>query len=130
MGKKKTTQKSNPDSLKEAGNKAFANKNYEEAVRQYTQAIEITIEKPNHIYFANRANAELELLMFEECIADCNQAIKIEPTFIKSYFRKAKALINQQKMVQAMETLKEGREIDPDCIEIREMIQETEMEIE
>jgi hypothetical protein len=33
MGKKKTTQKTNPDSLKEAGNKAFANKNYEEAVR-------------------------------------------------------------------------------------------------
>lgn len=57
-------------------------------------AIEITQEKPNHIYFANRANAELELLLFEECIADCNSAIKIEPSFIKSYFRKAKALMN------------------------------------
>jgi tetratricopeptide (TPR) repeat protein len=112
--------------LKEAGNKAFANKNFEDAVRQYTMAIEITIEKPNHIYFANRANAELELLMWEECIADCNQAIKIEPTFIKSYFRKAKALINQSKLLQAMETLKEGREIDPDSVEIREMIQEVE----
>ena len=93
-------------------------------------AIEITIEKPNHIYFANRANAELELLMWEECIADCNQAIQIEPTFIKSYFRKAKALINQSKLLQAMETLKQGREIDPDSIEIKEMIQEVEQEIE
>ena len=74
MGKKKQT-KNNPDSLKEAGNKAFMNKNYEEAVKQYTMAIEITLDKPNHIYFANRANAELELMMFEECIADCNQAI-------------------------------------------------------
>lgn len=67
--------KNNPDTLKEAGNKAFANKNYEEAVKQYTMAIEITLEKPNHIYYANRANAELEMMLFEECIADCNQAI-------------------------------------------------------
>jgi hypothetical protein len=56
--------------------------------------------------------------------------MEIEPSFIKSYFRKAKALINQQKMIDAMETLKKGREMDPDCIEIREMIQEVEMEIE
>lgn len=94
MGKKKPVNKNNPDTLKEAGNKAFANKNYEEAVKQYTMAIEISLEAPNHIYFANRANAELELMLFEECILDCNQAIQIDPSFIKSYFRKAKALIN------------------------------------
>lgn len=95
MGKKKSAVKlNNADSLKEAGNKAFAIKNYEEAVKQYTMAIEITLEAPNHIYFANRANAELELSLFEECILDCNQAIQIEPNFIKSYFRKAKAYMN------------------------------------
>jgi hypothetical protein len=33
-------------------------------------------------------------------------------------------------MVEAMDTLKRGREIDPDCVEIREMIQEVEIEIE
>ena len=57
-GKKDNT---NPETLKEAGNKAFLAKNYEEAVKQYTMAIEITLETPNHIYFANRANAHLEL---------------------------------------------------------------------
>ena len=129
MGKKKQT-KNNPDSLKEAGNKAFMNKNYEEAVKQYTMAIEITLDKPNHIYFANRANAELELMMFEECIADCNQAIQIEPTFIKSYIRKAKALINQQKLEQAMETLKQGHQVDPNSPDLNELIKEVEIELE
>ena len=57
-GKKDNT---NPETIKEAGNKAFLAKNYEEAVKQYTMAIEITLETPNHIYFANRANAHLEL---------------------------------------------------------------------
>ena len=35
MGKKKP-DKTNPDALKEAGNKAFAKKNYDEAVKFYT----------------------------------------------------------------------------------------------
>ena len=72
MGKKKPASKNNPEALKEAGNKAFTNLNYPEAVKQYTLAIEITLEKPNHVYFSNRANAYLEMNMYEECIADCN----------------------------------------------------------
>jgi hypothetical protein len=56
-------------------------------------AIEITLEKPNHIYFSNRANAYLEMQAYEECIGDCNQAITIEPQFVKPYYRKAKAFI-------------------------------------
>ena len=72
---KKAVNKNDPDALKDAGNKAFANKNFEEAIKQYTLAIEITLDKPNHIFYANRANAQLELCNYEECIADCNQAI-------------------------------------------------------
>ena len=79
--------------MKEAGNKAFQAKNYEEAINQYTKAIESTLENPNHIYFANRANAQLELKNYEECINDCNKAIEIDASFIKSYYRKAKALV-------------------------------------
>jgi len=91
MGKKKAVNKNNPDALKQAGNKAFDLKQYEEAVSQYTMAIEITLDNPNHVYYANRANAYLELFNNEECINDCNKAISIEPTYSKSYYRKAKA---------------------------------------
>ena len=96
MPKKKTNKTNNPDALKDAGNKFFATGNFEDAVKQYTMAIEITIEQPNHIYFANRANAYLEMSKFEECIKDCDQAIKIDPTFAKAYYRKAKAMVNLQ----------------------------------
>ena len=75
MPKKKKASKANPDAFKEAGNKAFVAKDFEEAIRQYTTAIEMTLEQPNHVYFANRANAQLELGNYDECIADCNQAI-------------------------------------------------------
>ena len=36
MGKKKTVSKTNPDALKEQGNKAFALGSFEEAVKLYT----------------------------------------------------------------------------------------------
>ena len=42
MGKKKTVDANNPDALKEAGNKAFGQKNFEEAVKSYTMAIELS----------------------------------------------------------------------------------------
>lgn len=77
MGKKKVVNKNNPNALKDAGNKAFASGNFEEAVKQYTMAIEITLEEPNHIFFANRANAYLEMGYFEECIKDCDKSIEI-----------------------------------------------------
>jgi len=75
MGKKKVQNKNDPEAIKEAGNKAFMAKNFNEAIKLYTVAIEITLDKPSPIYYANRANAHLELFNIEECIADCNQAI-------------------------------------------------------
>lgn len=107
MGKKKAINKNNPEALKEAGNKAFLAKNYQEAIKQYTAAIGLS---PNHIYYANRANAYLELEKFEECIEDCVKAIEIDKSFSKSYYRQAKALINLQRLTEALEVLKQGLE--------------------
>ena len=41
-----------------------------------------------HITFANRANAKLEMRDYNQCFEDCDTAIKIDPTFIKSYYIK------------------------------------------
>ena len=81
---------SNPEVLKEQGNKDFMLKHYDDAIKNYTAAIELTTENPNHVYFANRANAYLETADNNKCIEDCEMAIKIEPKYVKSYFRKAK----------------------------------------
>ena len=53
----------------------------------------MTVDAPNAIYFANRANAYLELRNFDDCITDCDAAIKIDKNYSKTYLRKAKALI-------------------------------------
>lgn len=40
---------------KEKGNKAFAAKNYDLAIKSYTDAI--SIDPSNHVYFSNRSAA-------------------------------------------------------------------------
>ena len=81
-----------PEQHKDNGNKHFGNQNYTEAIEEYTQAIDKSKDAPNHVYYANRANVYMTLHRNEECIADCDQAIKIDASYSKSYFRKAKAL--------------------------------------
>jgi histone-lysine N-methyltransferase SETD3 len=129
MPKKKTVNKNNPEALKEAGNKAFAAKNFTEAIKQYTMAIEITIDQPNHVFYANRANCFLETEQYEECIQDCNKAIGIEPTFPKAFFRKAKALFYQQKVQEAVETINAGLEMDPTNEQMLNLKKEIDEEI-
>ena len=114
MGKKKPAAKVTPDAYKETGNKAFAAKNYDEAVKQYTQAIELAGDKPNHVYFSNRANAYLELFMFQKSISDCDKAIEIDNTFAKSYFRKAKALSSLDQLVEAKHIAEQAMKLDPE----------------
>ena len=48
MGKKKPASKNNPEALKEAGNKAFTNLNYPEAVKQYTMAIDLRLNPASY----------------------------------------------------------------------------------
>ena len=90
-----------PESYKLAGNKAFGAKEFHKAIKLYTKAIMASQEKPCHIYFANRANASLQLKRYAECISDCNTAININPLFIKSYIRKCNALICESKLDEA-----------------------------
>ena len=61
---KKNYVKEFANTLKDAGNKAFMTKDFDEAVKQYSAAIEMANgnqECPNHVYYSNRANAYLEL---------------------------------------------------------------------
>lgn len=119
MGKKKPS-KSNPDALKEEGNKAFANGSYQMAIDFYSQAIDL---KQSHIYYANRANAHLELGNFENCIQDCDEAIKIEPSFVKSYIRKGNALFNSKRVTEAKDAFEQALKIES-TDEIKNLIEE------
>ena len=86
----------------------------------YTQAIEKS-SSTSHIYFANRANALLELCENERCIADCQEAIAIDKTFIKAYYRQALALMGLNRVNEAKSVLDQALQIDSENELIKEL---------
>ena len=71
----------------------------------------------------------MELKKYEDCIADCDKAIELEPTFIKSYYRKAKALFKQAKGDAALETGSLGLQYEPNNEHLRALVMQIAREV-
>jgi tetratricopeptide (TPR) repeat protein len=76
--------------MKAKGNSAFKNKNFEEAVDFYTQAIEL--DQQDVSFYSNRAACYLNLKKYEEALQDGTKCVELNPKFAKGYVRKAMAL--------------------------------------
>jgi len=63
------------DALKEQGNKAFKEGDYQAAEELYTQACQRFSRNP--LLFTNRANARLKLQRWEGAVNDCLKSIEI-----------------------------------------------------
>ena len=69
-------QRERAESCKDAGNRAFKEGKFEEAIRQYGAAIEADPKKAT--YFSNRAMASLKVMNFAAAEEDCSRALKLE----------------------------------------------------
>ena len=74
------------DEAREKGNELFKAGNYVEAVKFYTESIKRNDEDPKN--FSNRAACYMKLMALPEADRDCDEAIKIDPSFVKAYIRK------------------------------------------
>jgi tetratricopeptide (TPR) repeat protein len=60
--------------FKNLGNEAFKNKQYEEAIKYFTQAIECN---PNdHTFFSNRSGSYANSGQYQKALEDANACIK------------------------------------------------------
>ncbi|OAC99915.1 hypothetical protein MUCCIDRAFT_147886, partial [Mucor lusitanicus CBS 277.49] len=73
-------------SLKTKGNQAFAEKRYQQAIQLYTQAIRFLADP---IFYSNRAACYANLNQPDRVIADCTEALRLNPTYIKALQRRA-----------------------------------------
>ncbi|GAN04381.1 mitochondrial TOM complex subunit Tom70 [Mucor ambiguus] len=73
-------------SLKTKGNQAFARKKYQQAVQLYTQAIRFLADP---IFYSNRAACYANLGQLDRVIADCSEALRLNPTYLKALQRRA-----------------------------------------
>ncbi|KAF0982283.1 hypothetical protein FDP41_011213 [Naegleria fowleri] len=75
-------------SHKEEGNKFFKLKKYDRAIEEYSKAIQYD---PNGaVYYSNRSACYQHVGEYRAMIRDAQQALRIDPTLAKAYFRLAK----------------------------------------
>ncbi|KAG2190787.1 hypothetical protein INT46_001339 [Mucor plumbeus] len=76
-------------SLKTKGNAKFSGKSYEEAAELYTLALQY---KADPIFYSNRAACYANLGYNDRVIDDCNEALRLDPVYVKALNRRAHAL--------------------------------------
>lgn len=105
---------------KKAGNEAYGKKDYETAIKFYTEAIEL--DPQNHIYYSNRSLCYAETKKLDEAKADADLCIKIEPSFVKGYHRLANALFLAGKLDEATAAVRQGLQKDSNMTELNKLL--------
>jgi len=93
---------------KKLGNAAYKVKDWDTAIKHYTNAIEL--DGTNHTFFSNRSACYAGKGEHANSLADAEQVILLNPTFVKGYTRKALALRQLDRMEEAINTYKAGIE--------------------
>jgi stress-induced-phosphoprotein 1 len=99
-----------PEKLKGLGNEALKNRQFEEAISFYGEAINAAESQnlPVHVYYSNRAAAQLNLQNFQAALDDSEACIKSKPDWPKGYGRKGNALHNLRRYAEAEAAYKDG----------------------
>ncbi|KAK1924478.1 chaperone [Papiliotrema laurentii] len=109
------------EAAREEGNTAFKAGLYADAVKHYTEAIKRLPTEAKS--YNNRAAAYTKLLAMPEALRDAEEAIKIDPKFVKAYIRKALTQQAMKEHTKALETLQKATEIDVEKKHTRELEQ-------
>lgn len=81
---------------KEEGNEVYKLCKFADAVKLYTEALEIDAlnKKTNAKLYFNRATAFSRLAKVKEAIADCSSALDLDETYLKALLRRAKCYMD------------------------------------
>ncbi|KAJ1852802.1 HSP70/90 co-chaperone [Coemansia sp. RSA 2703] len=107
--------------LKTEGNDQFKLRNYREAVKFYTRALEYDGHENRALkvsLLTNRAAANLELQNYGRVLEDCAEALRREPNTPKALFRSARACLALEKFDEARECCKWALDVQPENQEV------------
>ena len=85
---------SGPERIKEAGDKAFKEANFEGAIEKYTKCLDSLTDQTSDLAlkcFGNRAACYKQLSNFDNTIADCTAVLEVRENDVKALIRRAQA---------------------------------------
>lgn len=99
------------EKYKVLGNVAMQQDKPDQAVIEYSKAIEL--DNSNPVYYCNRAASNNKLQNYKLALRDCQIAIKIDPHYAKAYGRMGLAYTQMNNYKAALEAYTKAAELDP-----------------
>lgn len=109
------------------GNKLFGDGMYEEALLKYDCAIQLAPEMSSSseirsICHNNRATCFFKLGKYEYTVKECNKALELNPTYMKSLFKRGEAYEKLENYDEAISDMKKILELDPSSYQAKRSI--------
>ncbi|KAG8374768.1 hypothetical protein BUALT_Bualt10G0030100 [Buddleja alternifolia] len=99
------------EEAKAKGNAAFSSGNFNDAIRHFTDAINLS--PTNHVLYSNRSAAYASLNKFSEALSDAQKTVDLKPDWSKAYSRLGAAHMGLHNYTEALSSYKKGLQIDP-----------------
>jgi len=114
--KKKNKIEAASNLKKNAGNRAFTQGKFEQAIQHYTEAIQLLPD--SHVLYSNRSAAYIQIKNLDKALEDVEKCISLDSHFPKGHFRKGQILMELNKKDEALVCLREARDLAPKDEEI------------
>jgi serine/threonine-protein phosphatase 5 len=117
------------EEFKTQGNAFFTQNKHPQAIDMYTEAIFCKVPPAKKaIYYCNRAFAHYRMESYAICVFDGCEAIKLDPSNIKGYFRRGQGYAMQRQLKNAVADFKTICKMQPANKEAREKYEHTQKE--
>jgi small glutamine-rich tetratricopeptide repeat-containing protein alpha len=112
---KKEKDEAAAEEEKGQGNAAMVAKDYDLAIKHYTEAISLSKDGPNsHVYLSNRAAAYCNKKDYQMAVNDCEAAIALQPTYGKAVSRLGLSYYFLGNYEKAVESYEMSVSLEPD----------------
>ncbi|PHH67324.1 hypothetical protein CDD81_87 [Ophiocordyceps australis] len=105
------------DELKALGNKAIADKNFDDAIDKFTQAI--ALQPDNHILYSNRSAAFASKKQWDDALNDADKTTEIKPDWAKGWGRKGAALHGKGDLLGANDAYEQGLKLEANNAQLK-----------
>lgn len=114
-GPSKAELEKQAEEMKIKGNTAINSKDYENAVKFYSEALALSSDGPNsHVYYSNRAAAYCHLNRYQDAVDDCHSSLALFPDYVKAYSRLGLANFFLEHYQDAVDAYERALELEPD----------------
>jgi stress-induced-phosphoprotein 1 len=109
---------------KAKGNAFFLKKQYPEAIEWYSKAIKA--DPKDSTFYSNRCAAYMGLDKFKEALGDADMCIKLQPGWVKGWYRKGAALMSLSRYEEAAMAFRKGVELEPNNDDLKQKLEDAE----